>query len=379
MGEHRFDESGFGSISASSPDVADALRRALVTPPVDRSIPIGLVGAGWIGGLQLDAYRDAGFVVSAVLDRHPERAAARASRAFPDARVFSELGAFLSHPGLRIVDVATHTADRPVLLEAAIDSGHHVLSQKPFVEDTRIGSAIQDRADSAGVHLAVNQNGRWAPHFAAALAVVRAGLIGEVVSADFSVAWPHDRVVADKPAFASMEDLVLYDFGAHWFDLIGVLAPRVPLSVFASAGRRPGQAIAAPVQAQAVVTGDGFASTLAFRGGEPFGDLGEYRISGTRGAVEHRGRSLGGDTVSVETVDGNATVAISDDWFRYGLAGSMRALLGAVSDGRPLENSAASALRGLDVCFAALQSARSGASVVAGSVHTRSGPSADGA
>ena len=73
-------------------------------------------------------------------------------------------------------------AERVGLIEAALRAGKHVLSQKPFVLDLEVGKRLAALAAERGLHLAVNQNGRWAPHFRYALQAVRAGLIGPVAS-----------------------------------------------------------------------------------------------------------------------------------------------------------------------------------------------------
>lgn len=364
---------GFGSITASNTALLDAVRSALTTRGAETSIPIGLIGCGWIAGLQLDAYRRLGLNVVALADRHPERARLHAETYYPDAAIYSDLDEFLLHPGLRVVDVATHVDGRPGTVLACIRAGKNVLSQKPFVEDLAAGAALARAADEAGVLLAVNQNGRWAPHFAAMLALVSAGVIGRVVSADFQVAWPHDLVVADKPTFASMDDLILFDFGAHWFDLLGRLAPPGPLEVWAVTAKRPGQAIEAPAQANAIVTGAGFVASVGFRAAERFAETGGYRVSGTLGVITQLGASLGGRSVTVETGDGTATIETSDDWFAHGLAGAMLALLSSVGAGGVPAHSAESALRGLELCFAALESARTGNAVASGAAMGRHG------
>jgi len=362
----------YRAVRSDDAELAARVRQAVApraTPPPP--IPIAVVGAGWIGGLQLDAYRAAGFEVVAIADRHPERAVAHRDRFFPGAEVFAGIDDLLRGSDAAVIDIATHVDGRPDAVEAAFGAGRHVLSQKPFVEDLRIGARLEAQARQAGVVLAVNQNGRWAPHFGAMLRVVAAGLIGEVVSADFSVAWPHEEVVRDRPAFADMHDLVLFDFGAHWFDLVGALAPEGGLSVRADVAPRPGQDIAAPVQADVLIDGPRFRSAMTFRAGERFDEIGAYRVSGTAGVVSHRGGALGGDLVEITTAAGTATIAIADDWFRWGLAGAMEELLRALADGRRPSNDAASAMRGLGIAFAALEAARTGARVEVGTRLTR--------
>ncbi len=361
----------YGAVVSDNAALAERVRAALIAPDFDASIPIGIVGCGWIAGLQMEAYRAMGLNVVALFDRHPERAAAHAASYYPAATVYPSLDAFLAHPGLRVVDVTLHVDGRPEVILACIAAGKHVLSQKPFVEEIAVGESLVAAARQAGVLLAANQNGRWAPHLGAMLALVQAGLIGRVQSADFQVAWPHDEVVADKPLFASMNDLILFDFGAHWFDILGQLAPDAPLEVRAVTGRREGELIEAPVQANAIVTGPDFIASLLYRASDRFAETGGYRVNGTEGLITQQGLSLGGTSVTLHTPDGTATITTGEDWFTHGLAGAMRELLAAVTADRLPSHDGSTALRGLEICFAALESARTGAVVVAGDALAR--------
>ena len=136
---------------------------------------IGLIGAGGITVSHLDAYKKAGYRVLAISNPTLSKAAARRDAFFPDARISTDHEAVLACPGVEVVDIATHPAERVALIEAAIDAGKHVLSQKPFVLDLDVGERLCDCAASNGVRLAINQNGRWAPHFAYMREAVKAG------------------------------------------------------------------------------------------------------------------------------------------------------------------------------------------------------------
>ncbi|MFC8501219.1 Gfo/Idh/MocA family protein [Pedococcus sp. NPDC057267] len=336
---------------------------------------IGLVGCGWVAGMQLEAYRAAGFTVVALVDHDAAKAEALRDAHYPDAVVHRDVESLLADEAVEVVDVATHVGGRSAIIESALRSGRPVLTQKPFVEDLDEGERLAALATELGRPLAVNHNGRWAPHFAVLLATARNGVLGAVTSADFSVSWPHHQVVADMPAFANMEDLVLYDFGIHWFDVIAALVDQDPLQVFAQVGRRPGQGIGAPTQAQVVIAYPDVQVSLVLRAAEPRAEVGAYRVSGTAATLVHEGTSLGGEAVRIVTGEGEEqrteTVAIGADWFGPGMAGTMGELLLALDEGRPPVNDARSSLRGLSLCFAAVESARTGVPVVPGSVRRR--------
>ena len=359
-------ESAFGTVGSRDPGLRAAVEAALAPEATGKSTPIGLIGCGWIAGMQLAAYRERGLNVVALSDRNLDRAIDYRDKYYPDAAVYADLSELLEHPGLEVIDIATHVNGREAIVLDGIRAGKHVLSQKPFVEKLTTGRMLAQAASEAGVILAVNQNGRWAPHFGAMLALVRQGLIGEVLSADFSVSWSHDLIVKDMPAFASMDDLILFDFGAHWFDLIGLLAPPGGLEVRATTSRRLGQAVSAPTQANVLISGEDFAGSLTFRGAERFAERGSFRISGTRGVITQSGTSLAGRSIGLENESGSATIQTGEDWFSHGLGGAMVALLHAVENHCLPPHSAASALRGLEFCFAALASARTGLPVAAG-------------
>lgn len=338
---------------------------------------IGLVGCGWVASMQLAAYREAGFSVVALTDHTAAKAERLRDAYYPDAVVHPDVGSLLADATVQVVAIATHPVGRISLVEQALLAGRDVLSQKPFVEDLDDGERLCELADGLGRTLAVDTNGRWAPHFAALVDAVERGRVGTITSADFWVYWPHDAVVVDMPAFADMEDLVLYDFGIHWFDLVGALVPGPARVVSAQVGRRLGQRISAPTQAQVLVDYDEAQVSLRFRAAERRAERGGYRVDGQRGSVLHEGASLGGPCVAVVTGEGDdesgIVLEVATDWFGPGLTGTMAELLTALDEGRTPTNTARSSLPGLALCFAAVEAARTGHPVVPGDVRRRPG------
>src|SRR5690606_32746159 len=98
-------------------------------------------------------------------DLQVERARLRADEYYPEAIVTDDVREILRDDSIAVVDIATHPAERVAIIEAALHVDKHVLSQKPFVIDLDVGQRLVDLAESRELQLAVNQNGRWAPHF----------------------------------------------------------------------------------------------------------------------------------------------------------------------------------------------------------------------
>ncbi len=182
---------------------------------------IALVGAGGISAAHLAAYRRVGFDVAVICNRTLSKAEARRDEYFPEAEATDDIARTLVRDDIAVVDLTPHPAERRPMIETALSAGKHVLSQKPFALDLDAGARLCDLADEKGVLLAVNQNGRWAPHLAWMREAVRRGLIGDVQSCNISIFWDHGWI-AGTP-FEAIDDLVLYDFAVHWFDFLASL------------------------------------------------------------------------------------------------------------------------------------------------------------
>jgi predicted dehydrogenase len=325
---------------------------------------LAIVGCGGISAMHLAAYRAAGYDVVAFVDVDISRAIARRDEFYPTADVYDSIDPVLERADIEVVDIATHVHVRAALIERALRAGKHVLSQKPFVQDFATGEALIELARSEGRELAVNQNGRWAPHFAFLLAAVRGGLIGTVTSADFSAYWAHDREVEHRPEFAEMPDLILYDFGIHWFDIIAQLfSGREATRVDSFVRTTPGQVISAPTSASTVIQFPEAEATVILRGASHLHEEGSYRIDGTLGVITHDGLALGGSLVRVETAAGVEEITIDGTWWTHGMRGTMGELLAAVESRRTPSNTAQQSMQGLALCFAAVKSSREGTAV----------------
>lgn len=325
---------------------------------------IGLIGAGGIASAHLDAYRTAGWEVAAICNRSLSRAEARAAEFAPQARVTDRYQDILADPSIDVVDITPHPADRLPILEAALKAGKHVLSQKPFVLDLDQGARLVTLARDQGVKLAVNQNGRWAPHMAWMREAVRAGLVGEVASVHCAVHWNHGWI-AGTP-FEKIDDLILFDFGIHWFDFLRSIIGDRGESVVAMAAPAPGQTVRAPLMAQVLVRLAQGQASLVFDGATACGPRDTTYIAGTRGALRSDGTDLGQQQVTLTTAAGMARPALKGTWFNDGFRGAMGALLVAIEHDTEPANGAAGNLGSLALTFAAIKSRRTGREVAVG-------------
>jgi predicted dehydrogenase len=328
---------------------------------------IGLVGAGGVTEYHLRAYQKMGLEVAAICDLDLKRAQARRDEFFPQASVCSNFLEVLRRDDIPVIDAALHPEPRVPLLEAAIRARKHILSQKPFALDLDVAERLADLAHEQGVKLAVNQNGRWAPHFAYAREAVRAGLLGELGSVDFHLAFDHSWTIGTP--FENIHHLLLFDFGVHWFDMASCFLARQQLiSVTASVRRSSYQKARPPFLASVIIDAEHAQARMALNAAVAYGQTDRTLLAGSRGTLQSIGPSLSQQQVTLTTADGEASPALNGSWFENGFQGTMGELLCAIEENREPLNSARNNLQTLSLCFAALHSADTGQTVRPGEV-----------
>lgn len=320
--------------------------------------PIGVIGCGGIAETHLKAYKQAGYNIVALCDHTEQKARRYQTEYYPQAQVYTDHRDVLRRDDVEVVDLTMHPPSRLEVIEAALLAGKHVLSQKPFVLDLDQGCRLADLADARGLKLAINQNGRWAPHFSYIRQAISAGLLGDVFAVHLSVHWDHNWI--KDLSFDRIHHIALYDFGIHWFDMVTCfMAGRSARRVFASLTRSPSQRATPPLLAQAVIEFDHAQASVAFDADVRFGPQDRTYVAGSKGTITSTGPNLGNQSVRLHTADGVATPVLEGKWFPDGFHGAMAELLCAIEENRTPLNNARDNLTGLGLCFAAVASADS--------------------
>ncbi|MGM0432204.1 MAG: Gfo/Idh/MocA family protein [Spirochaetota bacterium] len=328
---------------------------------------IGLIGCGGISQQHLTAYKQAGYRVTALCNPHIEKAEKARDAYYPDADVYSRYQDLLARDDIEVVDCTTHPEVRLQIMKDAIDAGKHVLSQKPFVIDIDEGLKLCDRADKRGVKLAVNQNGRWAPHFSYMRKVAEAGYIGDIGAVHMAISWDHSWI-AGTP-FEDIHDLILYDFGIHWFDMLAVfMKGKQPKQVYAATERFPGQKVKPPFLAEVIVEYEDALGSITLDANTHYGAEDRTVVVGSSGTMRSFGPDLNDQQVVLYTKEGMAMPKLSGRWFPDGFHGAMAELLHAIKEGREPEHNARENLKSLELCFAAVASSARGKPITPGKI-----------
>jgi predicted dehydrogenase len=330
---------------------------------------IGIIGTGGISDFHLKNYKTLGLNVVAIANRTLSKAQQRRDQFYPDAQVYTDYREILQRDDIAVVDITPHPEDRLPIVKEALQAKKHVLSQKPFVLDISKGRELVEIARENKVKLAVNQNGRWAPHFSYMRAAIRSGLIGKPVSVDFSLQWDQTWV-AGNPGFENIKHMILFDFAIHWFDIAAsFMEGQKPLRVYASAVKYDTQKFRPPALASCIIDYEQAQVRMAFNAHTLLGEEDVTTIVGTKGTLRSRGPGLNNQPeMEVYLAEGQVRVPLEGSWFENGFQGTMGELLCAIEEDREPSNSAENNLKSLELCFAALQSANQHKPVVPGEI-----------
>ncbi|MGZ8762483.1 MAG: Gfo/Idh/MocA family protein, partial [Acidimicrobiia bacterium] len=139
-----------------------------------------VVGTGFGVRVHVPALRAAGFDVVALVGRDPERTARRAARNGVERSFASVDDALASRDvEFEVVTIATPPVTHEPIARAALESGCHVVCEKPFACDASAARRMVDVADGAGTIALVGHEFRWAPDRAAVARAISTGAIGE--------------------------------------------------------------------------------------------------------------------------------------------------------------------------------------------------------
>ncbi len=336
--------------------------------PADRT-GVAILGCGTVAqSAHLPAYEQYGVGVTGVWSRRKETTALVLDT-FPFVgRVYPTAEDLLADPAVRYVDIATGPEARLAWIEAAVAAGKHVLAQKPLTlsaDDLNRLPAVLARAEAAGVRVAVNHNGRWAPPWRAATLLVRAGAIGRTVG----ITHLHDKPLpplAGTP-FDDVPHMLLTDYLLHWVDITRTWlqdggAGQVT-TVQATDSRVPAQPAESRNPWSATLsmgTASGATATLRIAGNAVASEPGcPFWLHGTMGTL--RGSVLlDSDRLQLDDGSTRTPVPLHGAWFVDGFAAAMGELMCAVAEGRQPENSAADAARSVALVLAARASAEQG-------------------
>ncbi|MEW6128070.1 MAG: Gfo/Idh/MocA family oxidoreductase [Acidobacteriota bacterium] len=187
-----------------------------------KKIRAGIIGAGFVGPLHMEAARRLGYVDFVGIATSKLASAEKKAAQYGIDIAYENYQHLLEDPTIDVVHVCTpNNLHYPVVMDA-VAAGKHVICDKPLAVSASEAREMRDAAAKAGVVNAVTFNYRFNPVVQHARAIVAKGELGAVRFAhgyylqdwllyetDFS--W---RLEADKGGATS----AVGDIGSHWCD-----------------------------------------------------------------------------------------------------------------------------------------------------------------
>ena len=177
---------------------------------------VGLVGAGFMGGVHLNAYAAIpGVEVVGVADARAEAAVAGAEMV--GARPYASYEELVAAEDVEVVDVCLPTAFHRELAVRAADEGRHVILEKPIARTIEDARAILDAFSGDGPRLFVGHVVRFFPEYASVKEKIDAGDLGTVGvvrtsrRSPFLLGW-NDWYADWRISGGVLLDLVIHDF-----------------------------------------------------------------------------------------------------------------------------------------------------------------------
>lgn len=141
---------------------------------------VGIVGCGLIGNRRARVAREAGDPVLLVADINPERAQETGKAV--DASWTEDWREVVRHPEVDAIVVATVNQSLLAITRAALETGKHVLCEKPLGRNAREAKTMSDTAKKANRLLKVGFNHRHHPALRQAQEMAQSGKIGPLMN-----------------------------------------------------------------------------------------------------------------------------------------------------------------------------------------------------
>ena len=318
---------------------------------------IGLVGCGGISASPLAAYRDAGYDVPLLCDRHDDRAPAKTSRVFPSADIVTDYRA-RSRADVAVIDLTRILkigcqCSRPPCWPANMSLARSRLSLMPTddawcVWRQRVWPPSRQPKRSFRATPGLHARGRslrndWLP------VAIRIGM-----------QWDHNWI-KDLP-FDRIHHILLYDFAIHWFDFVASVVCRPGEGLFGFLGVRVDSPIADAACHAAALRPGGARLWRAGQASLTFDATTRHDPQDTTVIVARRARSAAAAR-RFPINKSRCTPLTGGSRHRLSAVGSpaasraMAELLSAIEEHREPLHNAADNLTSLALCFAAVRSA----------------------
>ena len=200
-------------------------------------VRVGVVGAGFIGHVHVEALRRLGFVDVVAVAEKDQAAADSAAAEMHIPKAYGKSEDMLRDKDIDAVHIATLNHLHYPLAKMAMDQGKHVLCEKPLaMESAQARDLLETAARTKVVH-AVCHNMRYYPLVKQARSMVKAGEVGSVrlIHGHYLQDWLFLETDYNWRLISSVggKSRAVADIGTHWLDMVQHITGQKVVSVYA--------------------------------------------------------------------------------------------------------------------------------------------------
>jgi scyllo-inositol 2-dehydrogenase (NADP+) len=177
-----------------------------------------------------------GFAVTQIFERTHQKSA----KQFPSATIVRSAEEIFENKAIELIIVNTPNASHFAYAKAALESGKHVVVEKPFTVTVSEADELIALAKRKGKMLTVFQNRRWDGDFLTVKKVIEGNLLGKIVEVETH--YDRYRNYVEEGSWKEQRQQgtgIIYNLGSHLLDQILVLFG-MPVSIDARMGiQRP--------------------------------------------------------------------------------------------------------------------------------------------
>lgn len=261
----------------------------------------GAMAKGWLRAIQSTPEISGAIRIAGLVDLNENTARALAEEfALTDAVIGTDLRAVLAETKADILFDIVIPQARFAVVEAGLDAGCHVLSEKPLAASMEEAATLVELAKKAGKIHAVVQNRRFIAGIRRLRRALEDGVIGDLtaIHCDFFLG-PHFGGFREE-----MKNVLLLDMAIHTFDAARFVANEKPLSVFCVEKNPAGSWYAHGASANAI---------FEFSNDVVFTYRGSWCAEGERTSWEARWRLIGSKGMILWDGEDNFSASVAGD------------------------------------------------------------------
>jgi len=196
----------------------------------DKKYGVGLIGAGWVAGEYVKAFRDHPLTkVVGIYNRTPGKATRLMQTHNVEGKEYETLDQFFDDDRIRIVVSCTHPDVRAEHCSRAAVTGRHIVIEKPVGLSLQETSQIREAVAKTGVKTVTSFVLRWNPQFKTVVKLIEQGVLGELIYGEADYWHPLNQNSSGYPRFVTKKDgrSPFVTAGCHAVDMLRYLGGEI--------------------------------------------------------------------------------------------------------------------------------------------------------